>query len=219
MADLYDQVNADQDIFRRLAGKIPGFSGYVERENRRAADKILRESIADSYEQIWKQVTNVQKDLANNGAFDLIDDMEEAATKLRTFIDKVRTASYGNTGFFDAIKIKSPELQRLYEFDLALVSRADEISAAVETVRAALGGDDLATPVRALIDLSRDLVATFEGRRAVITEEATLAESEGDAVEAAPAAEAETSAADDATPSVGSQMDAEADADDSAPAE
>lgn len=218
MADFYDQVNADQDIFRRLAGKIPGFSGYVERENRRAADKVLRESIADSYEQLWKQVTNVQKDLANNGAFDLIDDMEEVAMKLRTFIDKVRTASYGNTGFFDAIKIKSPELQRLYEFDLALVSRADEIGSAVEAVRAAVGGDDLGTPVRALIDLSRDLVATFEGRRAVITEEAAPAVA--DAGEAIAPASAEGEPAGESPASIGSMMDAEADAeDDSAPAE
>ncbi|MCW5876539.1 MAG: hypothetical protein KIS85_06615 [Anaerolineales bacterium] len=207
MSDLYDQVQSDQDIFRRLAGKIPGFSGYVDRENRRAADKILRESIADGYEQIWKRVTEIQKDLANAGAFDLIDDMEEAAMKLRTFIDKVRTASYGNTGFFAAIKIKSPELQRLYEFDLALVDRADEITAAVDATRAALGTDDLAGAVRHLIDLGRDLVSTFESRNEVITaEEAVIA-----------ADDTESDAEGEA--SVGSLMDAEAAEDESAEAD
>jgi hypothetical protein len=169
MSDLYEQVSSDQDIFRKIAGKIPGFSGYVERENRRAADKILRESIADKYELIWKRVGNVQKDMASGGELEHLDDLEGAATKLRTFIDKVRTASYGNAGFFDAIKVKSPELKRLYEFDLALVERADEISAAVDAVQAAVGTDDLSTPISQLVTLTRDLVATFDQRSEVIT--------------------------------------------------
>lgn len=169
MSDLYEQVSNDQDIFRKIAGKIPGFSGYIERENRRAADKLLREAIADKYELIWKRVGNLQKDLASAMELEHIDDLESAATKLRTFIDKVRTASYGNAGFFDAIKIKSPELTRLYEFDLALVERADAISQAVDGVQAAVGSEDMATPISNLVNLTRDLVATFDQRSEVIT--------------------------------------------------
>lgn len=169
MSDLYEQVSNDQDIFRKIAGKIPGFSGYIERENRRAADKLLRESIADKYEQVWKRVGNLQKDLASAQELEYLDDLEGAATKLRTFIDKVRTASYGNAGFFDAIKIKSPELTRLYEFDLALVERADAISQALEAVQASVGSEDMSTPVSNLINLTRDLVSTFDQRSEVIT--------------------------------------------------
>ncbi|MEX2162402.1 MAG: hypothetical protein WD751_10880 [Anaerolineales bacterium] len=171
MSDLYEQVQNDQDIFRKIAGKIPGFSGYVARENRRAADKLLRESIADKYELIWKRVGNLQKELADAQELEYLDNLEGAATKLRTFIDKVRTASYGNAGFFDAKKIKSPELKRLYEFDLALVERADSISAGVDAVQAAVGTEDMAAPVTNLVNLTRDLVSTFDQRSEVITAE------------------------------------------------
>jgi hypothetical protein len=44
MSDLFEKVTGAQDIFKKLASKIPGFGGYVERQNRRAADKILRET-------------------------------------------------------------------------------------------------------------------------------------------------------------------------------
>ena len=169
MSDLYQQVSDDQDVFRKLAGKIPGFSGYVERENRRAADKLLRESIVDKYMEIWKKVGEMQKDLADKQDFEYLDDLDGAATKLRTFVDKVRTASYGETGFFDAVKIKSPELQRLYEFDLALVNKADDLSKAVDNVKAAMGGEEMAAPVDQLVTLSRDLVTTFDQRSEVIT--------------------------------------------------
>ncbi|MEX1248595.1 MAG: hypothetical protein WEA61_08935 [Anaerolineales bacterium] len=168
MSDLYEQVQSEQDLFRRIAGKIPGFSGYIERENRRAADKLLRESIAAKYEQIWKRVGTLQKDLASAQELEYLDDLEGAATKLRTFIDKVRTAAYGNAGFFDAKKIKSDELKRLYEFDLALVDRADEISAAVDAVQAAVGTEGMSAPVANLVNLSRDLVSTFDNRSEVI---------------------------------------------------
>jgi hypothetical protein len=169
MSDLLDQVNSEQDIFRRIAGKIPGFSGYIDRENRRAADKLLREAIADKYEQVWKRVGQVQKDLASGMELEYLDDLESAATTLRTFIDKVRTAAYGEAGFFDAKKIKSDELQRLYEFDLALVDKVDEISTAIDAVQAAIGTDDLSTPITALVNLTRELVSTFDHRSEVIT--------------------------------------------------
>jgi hypothetical protein len=39
-----------------------------------------------------------------------VDDLEGAAIKLRQFIDRVRTASYGYAGFFDAVKVRSEEL-------------------------------------------------------------------------------------------------------------
>ena len=169
MSDLYDQVTSEQDLLRKIAGKIPGFSGYIERENRRAADKLLRESIANRYEQVWKRVGIVQKDLAAGGELEYLDDLEGAATKLRTFIDKVRTAAYGEAGFFDAKKIKSDELKRLYEFDLALVEKADEISKAVDAVQAAVGSEDLSTPITNLVNLTRELVSTFDQRNEVIT--------------------------------------------------
>ena len=169
MSDLYEQVTADQDPLRRLAGKIPGFSGYIERENRRAADKLLRESIANQFEQVWKKIGFLQKDLTTKQELEFVDDLEGAAMKVRTFIDKVRTASYGNSGFFDAIKINEEELTKLYEFDLALVQKAEELSGAVDNVEASVGTDGMPAAVRNLISLSRELVGAFAKRGEVIT--------------------------------------------------
>lgn len=169
MSDLFDQVTADQDPFRRLASKLPGFSGYIERENRRAADKILRESLADRFEAIRKQLSNVQKDLASAQELKYIDDLEGAATKLQTFIDKVRTAAYGNSSFFEAIKINEDELASLYEYDLALLTHADDIERGVQNVAASVGTEGMDAAVRHVVTQSRDLVAAFDQRSEVIT--------------------------------------------------
>jgi hypothetical protein len=169
MSDLYGKVTDDQDILRKLMSKIPGFSGYIERGNRRDADKILRESIADKYEAVWKKVGNIQKDLASQQELEYIDDLDGATTKMRTFIDKVRGASYGYSGFFDAVKIKEEALKRLYEYDLTLVDGAETLSAAVAKVEAAIGTEEMEAAVKELVGLSRELVSSFEKRDEVIT--------------------------------------------------
>ncbi len=168
MTDLFDKVTADQDPLRKLVSKIPGFSGYIERENRRSADKVLRESIADKFAEVWKKIGNVQKDLAAKQDLKYVDDLDGAATKLQTFIDKIRTASYGNSGFFDAVKINEDALAKLYAFDLALVSKSDELSHAVDNVEASVGTDGMEAAVRNLVSLSRELVSTFDQRHEVI---------------------------------------------------
>ena len=169
MSDLFDQVTEDQDPLTRLISKIPGFSGYVERENRRAADKLLRESTADRYQEIWKKIGELQKDLAGQSKLEYLDDLENAAMKVQTFIDKIRTASYGNSGFFDAIKINEDELAALYDFDLSLLASADDVQRAVENVASSVGDEGMPAAVGHLVSLSRDLVSAYEKRSEAIT--------------------------------------------------
>lgn len=169
MSDFYDQVSEDQDPITRLAGKIPGFGGYIKRETRRAADKLLREAIADRYDEIWKKIGDLQKDLASQQSLEYLDDLESAAMKLQTFKDKIRNAAYGNSGFFDAQKINEEELARLYEFDLALLENADDVQRAVDNVATSIREEGLPAAISHLVGRSRELVTAFEHRSKAIT--------------------------------------------------
>ena len=169
MSDLFDKVSDQMDIFKKLASKIPGFSGYVERQNRRAADKLLRETVADRFEELWTRTSNLQTAMVSEGMIALMDEMEQAAIKLRTFADKIKTASYGYAGFFDAVKIKEEELAQLYQFDLAFFDVAEQIGRALDNVEASMGDEDgLKAAIRNLIGLARDAVTTFDRRYEMI---------------------------------------------------
>ena len=61
MDDLFDRVTSEQDIFKKLLSKIPGFKGYIERTNRRSSDKLLRDLIADRFEEQWKAISALQR--------------------------------------------------------------------------------------------------------------------------------------------------------------
>ena len=168
MSDILNRIREEQDVFAKLLGKIPGFSGYVDRETRRAADKTLRETIASRYEASWRKISGLQRDLISQGGIMYINDLEGAAIKLRQFIDRVRTASYGYAGLFDAVKIRSEELDQLYQYDLWLLTLLDEINRAIENVEVSLGTDGLQLAIRALTRLAQEAIEAFERRSQAI---------------------------------------------------
>ena len=171
MSDLFEKVTGDQDIFKKLANKIPGFSGYIERSNRRAADKLLRETVADRFEELWQRVSALQIDFINQGEIQYLDDLERGAIKIRTFIDKIRRASYGYSGFFDATKVNEEELARVYEYDSAMLDLVDEVSRAIDNVEASIGTDGLTAANRNLVTKAQDCITVFNRRNEVMKQE------------------------------------------------
>ena len=168
MSDLYDRVTSDQDIFKKLLSKIPGFNGYFERGNRRNSDKLLRETIASRYEQLWQRLSGLQRDLIRQGDLNHVSDLEAAAIKLRQFIDRLRTASYGYAGFFDAVKIKEDDLAKVYQYDLELMNRADEVSNAIDNVETSIGSDGLPAALRNVVSVSQKCLDAYELRSEVM---------------------------------------------------
>jgi hypothetical protein len=169
MSDYIGKVTGSQDIIKKLASYVPGFNGYVERQNRRAADKILRETVARRFDELYKRASALQTELIGQGKLEFVDDLEQAAIKIQTFRDKVMTATYGYSGFFDAVKINEKELEAVYNYDMAFFDLGEQIAHALDNVEASLGDDTgLPAAIRNLITLARDALEVFERRYEVI---------------------------------------------------
>lgn len=168
MSDILDRVTGDQDFIKKLLAKIPGFKGYIERGDRRMSDKLLRDKVADEFETLYQRVSGLQRDLISQGEIGYIDDLEAAALKLRQFIDRVRTASYGYAGLFDAIKIKQDELDQVYKYDYALLALSEEVSAAIDNVETSIGTEGLSAAIRHLTSISQQCVDAFNKRSEVM---------------------------------------------------
>lgn len=168
MSDIFENVTGSQNFLKKILGKIPGFKGYIERENRRASDKLLRGVISERYEEQWGRISSLQRDLINQGGIEFVDDLEAAAIKLRQFIDRVRTATYGYSPFFDALTVNEEVLSGLYQHDLNLLNMADEVRNAVDNVETSIGTDGLPASIRALISLSERCVEAFNRRAEIV---------------------------------------------------
>lgn len=165
MGDFLGRITDDQDIIKKILSKVPGFSGYFERQNRRAADQLLRQSIAKEYEAQWQRISGLQKDLINNKGIQYVDDLESAAIKLRQFIDRVKTASYGYAGFFDAVKVKEDDLMKIYQYDSKLLELADEVTRAVDHVESAIvSNEGIPAVIRNLTGIAQKCVDAFNQR-------------------------------------------------------
>lgn len=165
---IMDKISSERDPLKKLMSKIPGFKGYIERQTRRDADKLLRETIALRFSEQEQRISSLQKEFIAQGEITYIDDLESAAIKLRTFVDRVRRASYGYAGLFDAIKINEAELAKLYEYDSSLLDLSEEVGRAIDNVEASIGSDGLPAAFRNLTSVARKAVAAFDHRREVI---------------------------------------------------
>jgi len=172
MSDLDDKifgkVTGDMDPITKILNKIPGFSGYMERQSRRDADKLLRDTIADRFEEQWQRISALQRDFISQGEIAFVDDLEAAAIKLRTFADRVRRATRGYSGLFDAVKINEQELAQIYQYDAALLDLSEEVGRAIDNVATSVGSDGLPASIRHLNTVAGQAIEAFNRREEVV---------------------------------------------------
>jgi hypothetical protein len=171
---LLDNVKDEMSDLEKLLAKIPGYKGYKEKEQRREADKLLRDHIVNRLRTVKTKLDGLQTDLISAGKIDLLDETGSAATQLQTFIDRLRTASYGYAGLFDAARIKEDDLDRVYEFDASLLSYADRLDSAIVSAREGVEGEDTRSLILMLRDLAREANATFDERQDVLRGTASI---------------------------------------------
>ena len=169
MDEFFQKVTSQQDPFKKLASFIPGFKGYIERQNRRDADKLLRDTVARRFDEQLKRTSQLQVDMVSSGMIQYVDDIERAALQMRTFIDKISTAPRGYSGLFDAVKINEQELEAIYQYDAAFFDLAEQVGRALDHVEASLG-DTTALPaaIRNVTSLARTAVETYNRRSEVV---------------------------------------------------
>lgn len=126
----------------RLSSKIPGYSGYVDRERRRDIDKLHRDHLADRLRALKPLLTDLVRELTSGGRLFEVGPLDTAIKKLDHLENRVRFASYGYAGFFDVVKIEQQQLDSIYKFDLALVDNADKIEAGISELKTQVGNPD-----------------------------------------------------------------------------
>ena len=137
MVDFREHISEDENVFQRLCKKVPGFSGYHEREVRRSADKMLREYLVGMLAEAQQELQRVTEEFARAARLAPLNDLDRLAKRLRTVTDQIRYADYGYTGLFDAVKIKEEELDRVYEYDASMMALIDDITRAMRALAAA----------------------------------------------------------------------------------
>ena len=169
MSDFQEQIFSERGGLKNLLSKVPGFKGYIESEDRRTADKLLREAIADRYTEAWQRLTAIQSDFVNQGKIGFLDDLESVSDKLKTFIDRTRHATYGYSSFFSAIKVDQAKLDELYDYDNALMDGVGELTSALDALEFAEDDEKIVESIRNINGIAGKSVQAISRRKDVIT--------------------------------------------------
>ena len=157
MKDLRE--GTDERLLEKLARIIPGYSGYKDKELRREADKAQRMYLSRRLGEIRSSLMSVNAELTNRGFLDALGKADRTARRLEKIGDRVRFASYGYAGFFDLVKVKEEELDRIYEFDASLLEDVEKMG---ESVGELQGGLDVQEDAEAKIGELDSLLKELE---------------------------------------------------------
>jgi hypothetical protein len=151
--DIHDRVMGDkpQGFLHKIAGIVPGFNGYMDRERRRDADKLLRTYLAHQYSTQRDRLNRAEQSLLRAGQITGISEVDRLVGVFQRFIDRLNTATYGYSGMFDPVKVEAQDLDQLYTFDMALTTGVDEVSSAIGALESAITAETARTDVPAAL--------------------------------------------------------------------
>ena len=161
-----------QRIARRGAATLqsfPGYSGYRDKEDRRDADRRVRDHLTQEYRRQLGRVERVARDLAADRKIMAIGPVDDLAKAIRHLSDRINTATYGYGGLFSDRDVDEGALDQLRLFDEGMLSGVAQLDGPIAALEAAYGADDdLREPARAGRDLVSRLGERFDTRGRVI---------------------------------------------------
>ena len=164
--DRLRKIGNVENRITELLHRVPGYSGYRDKENRRDEDKRLRESIADDVQKGVDRLTQYNGDLSAARELSHISRMESLVGQIRLLADRIRTTSYGYGGIFTERDVDGAALDQLRQFDLALQDEVASLNDKIGELTRSIPPED--DDVRALSQEIDRLSLLFDSRSQVV---------------------------------------------------
>jgi hypothetical protein len=169
--DVYAQAKSQMRLSERIAAALPGFRGYKEKELRRESDKLIRNHLTLILSKDKDNVRNISQRIVDKRYLDVMPDIDRLVAKMDRITEKVNHASYGYSGFFDAVKIKEENLDRMISYDNQLLDSVNALTDAIDALKTQLVGGDytnLKDKIQGVTDKFDLLEDAFDKRHEVI---------------------------------------------------
>jgi hypothetical protein len=163
MGNGVDRAMERRNLLEKLGMLIPGFKGYLRREMRREVDKSQRDWLAAQVDRGRQRLQGKIRGWSRSANLENLDLASSLDKLLDRFANRIRHADYGYTGFFDAVKINEPELDRLYQFDLQLSQTVAQLAERIE----ALPGSAAEPELRSVLEEMEAADRAFDERATI----------------------------------------------------
>ena len=153
------------ELLEKISRIIPGMAGYQEREKRREADRAVRAQAALEVSRCRERLSEAMNDLSRaGGAGNLraLGTLDRLMAKFERVEDELRFAPSGYAGWFDGEGITLEDLEKIYEYDLGLLSAAKSLVECIVEEPSPGASPEWTRSVETALDDLRD---AFNGRR------------------------------------------------------
>jgi predicted nucleic acid-binding Zn-ribbon protein len=123
-------------VIETMLRHIPGFRGYLEKEYRRDSDRLQREWLADRLQKSKRKLDEVSRQLADQAHLDILPQCDRLRSRLDKFMNRIRGAMRGYSGFFDLVQVNKGMLDRVYEHDVKVMEQVESLAEAIEKLPA-----------------------------------------------------------------------------------
>lgn len=88
------------NLFDKIGNLIPGYKGYVIRDEKRNTDKKFRDELVSRLNQSEEFIIRYQKDLMKSDDVTNLTIWEQSRKALNTISTKIKHSNYGESSFF-----------------------------------------------------------------------------------------------------------------------
>jgi len=165
MTNLRERIEGAFNKVEEMAKELPGYKGYKAKEVRREADKLVRLKAARELEVERARLNAAEVELAGAGRLRLLMVLDRPLMRLQFLIDRLKTASYGYAGLFDAVKVGEAELDALYALDAGLLDSVGRVGELVSAVAATQDEEETVKLGNELLRIVEEMNSIFSKRQ------------------------------------------------------
>lgn len=122
------KIEAETRILEKIMLTVPGFRGYKAKELRREADRLLRDNLYRRLKSVRADLETIFQNISDNRLIQHTDALNRLIAKIDLVSEQINHASYGYSGFFDAVKIEEDDLDNMLAFDSKLIDQINKLA-------------------------------------------------------------------------------------------
>ena len=169
--NIYSEARRQMRLSERILAAIPGFRGYKEKELRRESDRLVRNHLHRRLSTAKNDLRDALQMLSDRRMIEAMKNMDHLIADFDRVAAKIDHASYGYAGFFNVVKVKEANLDRMIEFDKSLIDGVERMVKETESFKTDVTKrevKDFAERVQHVTEVLEDLEKAFDGRGEVI---------------------------------------------------
>lgn len=120
---IMEKVDDERTLTQKIMKLVPGWRGYRIKEERRNADRILRDQIISRLRRSQDKIEDIRSAVVDTELESAYKTVDSLTSRTERLISQIEHADYGYRPFFDAIKIKEDDLMNMLRYDTWFVDQ------------------------------------------------------------------------------------------------